>query len=148
MEIYNYTLHIADAEVAARAGMHLLIRRAAAGMPLIAALVKSGSIVNVTLDGLQCMLDAYKVRLKKTTSKAMKIREIMRLLVVQEHTTEEERERVEDTLKNMELKRSKKKNNSTDCEPGDEEQEEAGYFNHLLVLSLFGRPAIINVYRV
>ena len=125
VHIFDYTLHVADAQTADRAGMHLLVRRAVCGVPLLAALVKSGGIVNATLDGLQNMLDAYQVRIKKATSKSVKIRELMRLMVVQENTTPQQREKVEEILRDMEKKRNKKKAPAADGDNGEEDAEEA-----------------------
>ena len=89
----------------------------------MAALVKDLGIVKVSVEGLQHMLDHYKIQLRKTTTKSTKIRELMKLKQIQACTTADERNKVEALLVEMDAKRKRKANAPGDAGQDDEADE-------------------------
>ena len=119
MEVFDYTLHVCDGRTAELVGTRLLFRRSFTSCPILAALIKNKGIVKISVEGLQKMLDFYKCHLRKNTTKSTKIRELMRLGQVQSFTTAEQREKIEKMLAEMDARRNKRQNASSD--PANEE---------------------------
>ena len=124
VNVFQYSLHVCDPAAAEATGTHVLIRRSHSSCPILGSLVKDCGILKVSVEGLQHMLNHYKIQLRKTTTKSTKIRELLKLKQLQACTSMEERNRVENLLLEMDAKRKKKSNNP--AEPAqDEEGDEA-----------------------
>ena len=90
-------------------------------MPVLATLVKTGSIVKATAEALHRLLLHYDVSIRKNTTKTAKVKELMKLAVVIDHTTSHERQRIEETLAEMDSKRNKRQ--SAQAADADAEEE-------------------------
>ena len=79
--------------------------------------------MKATADALQHLLAHYQVALKKNSTKAAKIKELLKLETITRETTCEERQKVEELLAAMDKKRNKRQATQT---TEMEAEEEAG----------------------
>ena len=127
MQVYEYTLHFCDSSTAEKVGTRLLLRRSFRSWPLLPALIKSAGIVKVSVDSLQKMLEIYRCQLRKSTSKSAKIRALLKLPDVVSCTTDQEREKVDKLLTDMDARRNKRQNNTAEA-PQEDDGEEAIFY--------------------
>ena len=126
MKIYDYSIHVCDSSSAEMADSRVLLRRSCQPLDVLPALVKNRSILKVTVESLQKMLDCYKCPLRKTSSKSAKIRELLKLPCVQNNTSLEERNVIDRLLTEMDAKRNSKKSKNNAAEgDADEDADEA-----------------------
>ena len=122
MEVYNYSLHLADAATASLCNGSMVLRRSLEPLPLAAALVRSAAIVKANADALQKILEYYQWGCKKATTKTYKITEIMKIPEILSKTSQEERKKVEELLAAIDARRNKKQSAKAATE-GEQDDE-------------------------
>ena len=122
MEIFEYSLHVADAALAAKSST-ILIRRAPQPWSLLVFLFRAEMILQMTSAGLSELLALEGIRMPKNAAKAAKIRGLMETTSVKENTDQNLRDRIEALLQQQEQSRGKRKRTENDEDGGEIEQE-------------------------
>ena len=108
VQIFSYTEHIINGKMADKIGSCCLLRRSATGQDILLFLLRTGKIIQVTSDILTKLLEAEGTTVRKTLSKAGKIRQMMTLPRVQHAVPRDRLEWLESQLVQLEKRRKKK----------------------------------------
>ena len=123
--MFNYTLHWTKGDLARRIGSCALLRRQKKGHSILVHLMMNFKILQVGSEGLSELLRFEGISCRKTTTKAGKIRQLMKLGKVQEACDEQHVLRLETLLAELESRRNKKNQTSNDDAAEEEAFEEA-----------------------
>ena len=120
VKVFSYTQHFVDGNLAEKMGTCCLFRRAFEGCDVVIFLIESGNIMKVASETLTRLLEMHGASARKNLSKANKIRQLMKLPMVQAKVGAEQLASLEAELQNMEKKYKKKKSTERTA---DEEEE-------------------------
>lgn len=124
MGCFAYTVHRVSNSFASKLGSCIVFRRSAEPTPLIVHLVLSRAICTVSSENLSKMLQIYGSRLRKTASKSLKIKTILKLDEVKNLVSERDVQDIEKMCEEMDAKR-RGRSAAAEDEDEDDEQHEA-----------------------
>ena len=127
---FAYTVHCVSSGIASKLGSCIVFRRSAEPMPLAVHLVLNRAICSVSSENLSKMLLIYGSRLRKTASKSLKIKTILKLDEVKNLISESDVQDIEKMCEEMDAKR---RSRSAAAEDEDEDDEQAEALRMILV---------------
>ena len=110
VSVFEYSLHLLNAELAAKTGCCLVFRKGKRGHSLLSYAVECGSLLQFTNETLDHLLAWCEIRISKTTTKATKARRLLDSQHVQSRCSKSSIEKILNILKDQEEKRNNKKN--------------------------------------
>ena len=120
VKVFSYTQHFVDGKLSEKMGSCCLFRRALEGREIVTFIIETRAIAQMTSDTLTRLLEMQGASFRKNLTKPNKIRQLMKLAIVQKNVSAEDLASLEQHLQAME----KKKNRKTHAEPLPEEGEE------------------------
>ena len=126
VQIFDYTMHWTRSKLVEKIGTCAVIRRARTGDNILVGMIKNHAILKVTSATLTNLLLHYGGSIRKLTSKNSKIRQLMRLQMVQDSVSQQDLDELESKMILIEERRKKK---NTDDQPEDDEEDEACRFH-------------------
>ena len=118
VRVYDYTCHLVESPLGEKIGGNLVLRRGCKSFSLMGFLVETGGIMKLTVSTLIDFMDHYGSRLPKNTTKAQRIRQILKMEHIREECSEEKMNDLLQLLEKQEERRKKKTDNQ--IEPGEE----------------------------
>ena len=109
VEIFEHSLHLLSNQLSDKLGTCLVLRRAAVGRSLLAHLVETCEITQLTNDCLDALLSWQNSRVSKTSTKACRIRKLLETTHVKTNCSPKSIEKVLQALAEQEEKRRKRK---------------------------------------
>ena len=126
--MFDFTIHWMKGAITHKMGTCCLLRRSFNGSSILVWLILSAKILGVTADALTQFLHYYSVNLRKNTTKATKIRALLKLPQVISECSREKLDAIEALLVAAEEKRCKK--NATEEPEEEHDKEEAACWPH------------------
>ena len=118
-----------DGTLAEKLGFSWTLRRSKNGYSLLVSLMMTHEIIKLTIENLQHLLDAYGVSVRKTSTKSFRIRQLMKLDLVQEACGDILLQELEEKL----TKLDKRRNNKNETREQEEDECEEPRQNSTLI---------------
>ena len=129
VQVYDYTIHWLRGDLTRKMGSCCMLRRNFSGCSILVYLMRTTAILKISAEALGHFLSYHRISIRKSSTKAAKIRALMKAPEIQEKCSQEILDRMEALLVAIEERRNKKAGNK-DVLPEDmdedAEKDEAG----------------------